>query len=402
MKLSQREKRHIRLLFICNTWEGRGAEQQLSDLRRSLPERIRTDIFIFTMHDNGLLRFINQDSTHIPAIFAFRRNRLFKSLALLMLLTKNRYDVVVTEGLGSALFFGRMFAMLCGVPVIYSTQHTYENLNRNDGRYFEPLNMLLNRILLYFRFKRALRFLPVFNGLAERLRAQVPKYPIDTLWNAISENYINRLQTHVPSNNVRLIREWCAGCATVIHVGTLDRNKNHIFMLKCIHEIREKVPNVRYIIVGEGPERSRLVSFVEKAGLSQHVQFSGQIGRMDCLYLIKHSKIMVLTSFSEAFPNVFLEAQICSIPIVSFAVGGASEVILDGETGFLTPMNSVSKFNNRVVDLLTNPDLAKKMGERGNQHFLDHFTMNMKSEKLVSLIESDLTRRKKKEDAFRV
>lgn len=382
-----------RILFVVNTWGERGAEQQLMDLRRCLPEDLHSEVFVFSRADTKAACVIADRSikecTHE---FFSPKNRFAKSLHLLHTLIKNKYDVVVTEGLGSALFFGRLYGAITGVSAIYSTLHTLNNLNRNDDLYFEPPNHILNRILPRLYKRRVFRYLTVLNAMNEKIRSQVRNYAVQTLWNAIPRELVNKDSAYRPNSAVRIAEDKIAGHPTVIQIGTLDRNKNQIFTLRCVKKIKEKVSNIRCLIVGDGPERDRLSEFIKNEGLEDYVLLTGQIERMDCLHLIGKSNVLVMTSFSEAFPVVFLEAMAYGIPIVSFDVGGASDVIKNNDNGFLTSVNAEDEFQDRIVTLLADPQRAKAMGLRGKQFLYQDFNMEKKTKRLINMIDSDLSR----------
>jgi len=378
-------------LFVVNTWENRGAEQQLKDLRSQLKTNVISDVFIFTMHNSGYACYIKETTTIDSYVqFPGSKNRLTKSLYLLKLIMKNKYDVIMTEGLGSALFFGRLWGLMCGTKVIYSTLHTFHNLNRKDGRYFEPSNMLLNRIIPLVNFRHRFRYLSIFEKLTVKVRSEISGYPVTTLWNAISENFIEKQGGYTPNEKIQNISNLLGDKPVLIQIGAVDKNKNQIFSVKSVEKLLPEFPGLTLLIVGDGPELKKIKKYVREKHLCRNVIFTGQIERSACAYLLSKSDILILTSSTEAFPVVFLEAMVNCLPIVSFAVGGASDIIDNGATGFLIPANDMNLFVVKITHLLREPSLIKKMGCGGKKKLVNQFSMSRKCRLLLEMIRHDI------------
>jgi glycosyltransferase involved in cell wall biosynthesis len=161
--------------------------------------------------------------------------------------------------------------------------------------------------------------------------------------------------------------------------------------LKCLDEIKSKIPNIRFLMIGEGHDRKKLSDFISTKNLRKYVIFAGQLDMSDCLYLIKHSTLLVLTSCSESFPNVLLEGQALGIPVVTFDVGAASEIVKHGITGFVTPMGDRSEFIRCVIHILLNRSYANEMGKEGMKRALNIFSMSRKVNNFISMAERDLS-----------
>ena len=112
---------------------------------------------------------------------------------------------------------------------------------------------------------------------------------------------------------------------------------------------------------------------------------------IDCLYLIKHSTLLVLTSLSESFPNVLLEGQALAKPVVTFDVGAASEIVKNGITGFVIAKGDRSEFIRSATQILINSSLANKMGTEGMNRALTIFSMRRKVNHFISMAEKDLS-----------
>jgi glycosyltransferase involved in cell wall biosynthesis len=383
-------KKTIKVIFVINELKKRGAEQQLLDVITRFPSHISVNVFKFSGSEadfpefSTCRRFILHSNRHNG------KYNILKFKSLLNCLCKSRYDAIITVGTGTALFLGRLCAVLCGIPVIYSELHTFDNLNKPGNEYFETLNRILNALIGRFSGRRAYKFLPVSAKVAEKVILTAKGYPIMTLYNGIAVEDIDKIPNYRPTDNLKSILFQIFGRPTVVQVGSLDQNKNQIFTLKCIKTLLDVIPDICCLIIGEGNMRRELNNCVISNGLADHVLFTGQIDRMDALYLMSKSSVFVLTSDSEAFPMVLIEAQGLSIPVVSFDVGGTSEIIQDNVTGYLVKKNDEEIFLRKLFKLLTDNTLAKNMGVLGRHRVLENFTADKRVKKLVSMIEGDL------------
>ena len=382
----------IRALFVVNTLKRRGAEQQLFSFIKELPHHVDVDIFRFSNVDDEFPEFFNYPRVEVHSSKYSGTYNFLRFKSLYECLSQNRYDVVITTGLGAALFFGRICAYLSGIKIIYSLLNTFANfynLPTLPGDYFDILNKGLNTLTPCVPGKKIYRFLPNSEKLAAKIRPVVNGYPVHTLHNGLPRKELETLSTHSPDDQTQSIYNQFEGYPTIIQVGALDGTKNQLFTLECIKDIKEHVPDVRYLVIGEGDKKSELVTWVSSNGLDRQVIFAGQLDRMDCLYLIKKSNLLVLTSDSESFPNVLLEAQALSLPVVTFDVGAASEIIEHGATGYVIPRGDHAGFRKYVIELLTDKDLGARMGMIGQKRVLNLFSMDRKIEKFLSILGKD-------------
>jgi len=368
----------------------RGAGQQLFDIVKRLPSHINVHIFGFSDSDGAFPEFVGYERVKMYSGTQLGKYNILKAKPLLDCLSDGNYDVIITVGTGMALFLGRICAILCGIPIIYSELHTFHNLNRDDDKYFEIPNRIINVLFPKIPGRRIYKFLPVCRRLCEKIRLTVDNYPVETLYNGIASEDIAKIMTYEPAERTKSALDQIATHPTVVQVGTLDQNKNQIFTLKCVKVLKSHIPDVRCLLIGEGDKKTELTNWVISNNLTDHVIFTGHIDRMDCLYLMSKSDVLVLTSHSEAFPIVLIEAQGLSIPIVTLDVGGASETVQDGVTGYLIQKGAEETFQQRLMTLLVNQNLARKMGRSGRQRVIKNFTIEKRIQKLVSMVEKDL------------
>jgi glycosyltransferase involved in cell wall biosynthesis len=155
------------------------------------------------------------------------------------------------------------------------------------------------------------------------------------------------------------------GPPVVTFIGRLEQWKGASSFMTIARMVRDQVPEARFMVVGDGSMKSSLTS--EFQDLLPSTQFVGEVAHRDIPAILHDTTVLVLPSYIEGLPTVCLEALACGIPVVASDTGGTSEVILDGETGFLRPVDDLPGFADRVVLLLQNDSLRQRMGRAGRR-----------------------------------
>lgn len=162
-------------------------------------------------------------------------------------------------------------------------------------------------------------------------------------------------------------------------VGRLDKWKGHEVFLKAMALIREVVPKVKGIIVGEPPRNKPeyledLVALRDSLGLGDCTILSGF--RMDVPAVMSALDVLVLTSTSpEPFGRVLIEAMAAGKPVVAADAGAVREIIEDGVHGFLVPAGDAVALAYAVIHLLTHRDLGFIMGQNGQARVRERFNL---------------------------
>jgi Glycosyltransferase len=171
-----------------------------------------------------------------------------------------------------------------------------------------------------------------------------------------------------------------------ISVGRLHYKKGHEYAIKAMAKIVKKYSNVKYLIVGEGPLRSELESLVKDLGLENIIEFTGAATQKEIVGFYEKSHIFILPSISEGLPVVLMEAQAMGLPVIASNVGGVSEIVADGKSGFLVPPKDVDSLTNKIKFLLQNKVMWKKMGEMGQKIIQNGFNIKRLSRELECIL----------------
>ena len=124
----------------------------------------------------------------------------------------------------------------------------------------------------------------------------------------------------------------------IVSVGGLNWKKGHEYALVALRRLLDAGAPARLTLVGDGPDRQRLLYTAGDLGLEDRVAFRGALGRAAVREVLNESDVFLLSSLTEGISNAALEAMACGLPIVSTTAGGMPEAISDGEEGLLTPL----------------------------------------------------------------
>lgn len=173
----------------------------------------------------------------------------------------------------------------------------------------------------------------------------------------------------------------------LLTVGRLVRRKGHEVVLRAFSALAPEFPDLRYVIVGEGPEREGLERQCKELGISDRVLFVGGISNEELPDFYNLCDIFVMTNREsrgdiEGFGMVFLEASASGKPVVGGLSGGAGQAIQHGVTGLLVdPENSVEVASN-LKRLLLDPSLMQRMGTAGLRRVREEFGWESRSRAL--------------------
>lgn len=181
--------------------------------------------------------------------------------------------------------------------------------------------------------------------------------PIELLYQGIDADLIQR-SAH--PDGVREELGLPAGAPVVGSVANFTVHKAHPQLLKAFKEVRRVVPDARLVLVGTGPEESRIRRLAHELGLDGAVHFTGT--RADVPRVARAFDIFALSSIQEGLAIAVLEAMALGIPCVVTDVGGLPEVVVDGEEGFIVPAQDPSALAGSMVSLLRDPELRRRMG----------------------------------------
>lgn len=354
----------VRILFVIQGLGVGGAEQQLLCLVRNLNAARYFSYVCPVSPIMDLQSELEQAGARIVRIQKGFRFDLSFPFKLARFIRREEIQIVHTY-LTSGNAWGRLAALLSGTsPVLVTAERSVEDWKR--GPYLWLDNLLAPFTDLILANSEAVR---AFVKRTVRLRSG----QCQVIYNGLD---LARFDAYRTEAKVQWVRDELGLEGSTLVVGTvanLTPHKNYLNFLQAAQRVKAAQPGVRFVIVGEGPLREVLEQMADRLGLGNDVLFLGR--RMDVPVLLSLFNVFVLASDREGFANVILEAMAAGKPVVTTAVGGNAEAILEGQTGFLVPPSDPQALAAAVVRLLGDKDLAREMGRRGRRRVEHEFTL---------------------------
>ncbi|HIF00600.1 MAG TPA: glycosyltransferase family 1 protein, partial [Fuerstia sp.] len=188
-----------------------------------------------------------------------------------------------------------------------------------------------------------------------------------------------------PSRSPAEIRQQLGINDSHIVVGKIARLfnlKGHEYLIEAAPAIVARVPNVRFLFVGDGILRSQFENRIAELGLSKHFIFAGLVPPDQVTNYIHVMDVVAHTSVWEGLARVLPQALICGKPVVSYDIDGAPEVCIDGETGYLVPARSIEPLSAAIVRLVSDAELRERLGASGRERFASQFRHEFMTERV--------------------
>jgi glycosyltransferase involved in cell wall biosynthesis len=251
---------------------------------------------------------------------------------------------------------GRVLGRLTRVPIVISSERTMGMESRWRywlNRITEPLN---DRVVC------------VSQQVADFVVRQVgiPRQKTVVIPNGIALRDFEHLPTQ---QQARTALALSSDQMLIGTVARLDPVKRLDVLLQAMKSLRD----VYAVIVGDGPERTRLETMSGRSELAGRVHFAGQ--QDDVQAWLAAMDMFVLSSDWEGMPNAMLEAMAARLPVVATAVGGTPEVVVDGVTGLLVPPRDPAALAEAITRLLRDPQLRQQMGQAGQERVKAQFNI---------------------------
>lgn len=295
----------------------------------------------------------------------------------------HRFDIIHTNSL-KADFYGGLAGRLASIPVVW---HMRDHI---DASYLPSAAVTMVRV--------GARFLPraVVANSASTLRQLLPETNgKDTARTRVVHGGIDPpgggdWPSEPPQRSVNPVPR-------IGMVGRIARWKGQHVMLEAAQKVRDRGVDARWIVVGtalfgEEDYESDLHRQTVERGLANEIEwvgFSNQVAAQ-----MRTFDVFVHTSISpEPFGQVVIEAMAEGVPVIGADAGGVREILVDGETGILTPPGDADALAEAVLMLLANPEKARSMGRAGYHRMATTFTARRTAENMVSVFQDVLAKR---------
>jgi glycosyltransferase involved in cell wall biosynthesis len=290
------------------------------------------------------------------------------------IIVEGRYDVVHTHS-SVAGVVGRLAAIAAGRPVIIHHVHGWP-LSQDMGVRMRMLYVTLERLCARYTTRIVAVSRPdIQKGLAYRI-CKEDKFSL--IYNGID---LDKFRQPVDAQQMRKELHLDLNCKLVGMIGRLDQQKNPLDFIRAAAIVAGSYSDVQFVIIGDGSLRGECERLIHELKMNDKVFLLGY--RDDVAKILPILTIAAMSSLWEGLPIAFLESMSAGKPIVANDVDGASDVVINGETGFLVPPHQPSKMAERILYLLNNDVLCNEMRHVAQQRS-NYFSV----QRMVKQIES--------------
>ncbi len=365
------------LQFIGSFHQG-GSERQAVQLTKLLHEDKTFKVFLASMNNDGVLRqevetigFNDIPEFKLTSFYDANFVRQIRRCA--KFIKQNNIDIVHTHDFYTNIF-GMFSAKLAGVKTRIASK-------RETGSMRSNLQKLIEKQAFKLSHKIVVNAEAVKKYLIEE---QISEQKINVIYNGLD---LERLQPKT-QNRTEICDELGLPNGENIKFITLVANlrhevKNQPMFLRTAQKVIKQFPNAHFVLAGEGELLNGLQTLANELQITDNVEFIGLCRKIP--ELLSVSFACVLTSFNEGFSNSILEYMSASKPVIATNVGGASEAIIENETGFLVNSDDDETMSKRLIELLKDETKAAKFGETGRKFVEENFSCETQLRKTLEL-----------------
>ncbi|HOK39811.1 MAG TPA: glycosyltransferase family 4 protein [bacterium] len=318
------------------------------------------------------------------------KNDFIALLKIIKYIKKNRFDIVHTHS-SKAGILGRFAAFICKTPLIIHSIHgwSFNSEQKFLTRYFF---ILLEKLFSFFTNIFIAVSIDCIKVGLKRINKNIEKYVLIHSGINFEEIYNGAKE----ENLWKEIREKCNILDDEKIIGTIScykPQKNLIDFIYIADEIAKHYKNVRFIIIGDGEQRKQIEDKIKELNLSKKIILTGWL--LNPYGILNHFDFFVLTSLWEGLPRVFVEATLLEIPILTYEIEGANEIIKNNFNGFIFKKKDYKGIAAKILDLLKNNEEYNKIKENIKQQkklLPEDFDINKMNRKILNLYKDNLRR----------
>jgi glycosyltransferase involved in cell wall biosynthesis len=305
---------------------------------------------------------------------------------LFLFLKKNPYHIVHTHNSKSG-FLGRLAAQLAGIPVIVHTVHGFA-FHDQEPLWRQSLFRNLERMSCHWCDKMIFISQPLIDwALKEKI---TNREKIEKIYSGIQLDQFRPVTTDVKMKNRKKWRLKKEDLVIGI-VSKLWEGKGHITLIEAFKALKQRLNDVKLVVVGEGDLYGELQKSVDEDGLSGSVLFTGF--QMDVSEILSTFDVAVLPSFFEGMGRVLLEAMAMEKPVVASRVGGIPDLVKHQLNGLLVKPGDVTGLTDALEQILSDGVLSNKMGKEGRKRMQEQFSADIMVQSIDKVYRELLTRK---------
>ncbi|MGA8172273.1 MAG: glycosyltransferase family 4 protein [Methylocystis sp.] len=366
------------LMAIMPEMARRGVDVSFLMIRRAQPNDAENFVIAELEKAGVRTRVIEtRRPVSVPLLWSFRD-----------ILRAERPDILQTNLLHSDVYGAVVKSTLSRPPILVSCKHGYQEAYQT-AHGFDPTRLCFDAFsaTTWLAARNADAVTPISTGLGTLLvegrlvgreKVRVIPYGFDF--------------SHEPSGGAPGAFRY--GERQIVSVGRHVAVKQLHVLINAMPRLRKSFPDVKLVLVGDGPDRGALEQLAWRNGVSEQVVFVGF--QNNVLDYIRDSDIFALSSAAEGFGRVILEAWWHRKAVVCFDVPAPNEIVTHDRDGLLVPARDQEAFAAALESLLADPQRMMRLGEAGRKTYEENFTMGIMVDRTIALYEELLGRKERR------
>lgn len=303
-----------------------------------------------------------------------------------------KFDIVHSESAAAWGFIRKNLGRKYSIPVV-ATMHgtTLGEIKSvlNKPKSFKSILIVAFHIFSYITIGlKFVRSLDAVIAVSTMVRDEtikgffVKKEKIFVVWNGIDT------EKYMPCNKLDAIKEryGIKNEKIILALGRLEQEKGTQFAIHALPRIIKEIQDVKLVIVGSGKYLNELKYLAYKLNIERNVIFSGNISDSEILMHYNLADVFITPTIRvEGLPLVIAEAMACGKPVIASNIGGIPDMVEEGVNGFLIPPGDVKALEEKILEILSNKELANKLGANARRTVLERFDINKMMGKTVKV-----------------
>lgn len=372
----------MRILHIIPRLRKGGAERLCLDICNQLQKRDDVQIRLITFSEESHYPFLteNLDWQIIPAsvLLSVTHKNTLKIDVLQKAIEEFAPDVIHTH-----LFEAEIISRSCYYPKARWFSHCHDNMRQ--FRNFGVKTLFNKQLLTNFFEKRYLfsryqansgnTFIAISHDTEQYFRKTARKYNVQFLPNAIDYEKFHRDNSRHPNTKLRLV-----------NVGSLNTNKNQVFLINVAKILDDKGVDFDLKLVGGGQDYEMLKQNVETLELQNNVSLCGNVDNVEDY--LHESDVYVHSSLSEALGLTIIEAMAAGLPVVTLDGRGNRDLIVQGKNGYMVYEQDAERFADRILEIWNDKQKCQEMSNFA-QNFARQYDIKPYVDRLLELYKTN-------------
>lgn len=283
-------------------------------------------------------------------------------------------DIIHNQTSGPLALAIFRYAKKRNVPIVM-TDHTYpDNLTQQvklPKFAKKPINAAMNAYFMSFLRRSEYATLPTKQAITDLLPKNHHsfKVPVEALSNGIDLSHF----TKGPASE-EIYKKYAIpkNVPIILYVGRIDPEKSLDILVNSFKKLLKEAPKAHLVMVGDGTAREKLEKMIKRKKLGSQTHFIGRVVGEDLSQIYRTGTVFVITSKTETQSIVLMEAMASGLPAIAVNAGAVTELVKDGENGFIFEPNDTAGIASGINTIISNKELREKMSKNALKMIAKH------------------------------